>query len=72
MYSSMKLVYITFKSLQELISQSSPIEALLKFAEINKDGGDILVSHKSGSSITMKENGDVVIISALGQKTRVL
>ena len=40
--------------------------------EINKNGGDIQISHKSGSSITMKEDGDVIIISALGSKTRVL
>jgi len=40
--------------------------------EINKSGGDILVSHKSGSSIKMLESGQIIIQSALGQKLTIV
>ena len=40
--------------------------------EMDNEPGDIHIFHASGSSITMAENGDVIIISAVGQKTRVL
>lgn len=40
--------------------------------EINKDGGDIKIRHKSGSNIIMLKSGQIIINSALGQKTTIL
>lgn len=40
--------------------------------EMDNEPGDIKVSHKSGSSITMHEDGTITLASAIGQKTRIV
>tara|TARA_B100001113_G_C21123060_1_gene628342 strand:+ start:5078 stop:5545 length:468 start_codon:yes stop_codon:yes gene_type:complete len=39
---------------------------------MDNEPGDIKVSHKSGSTITMDKDGDVVIASAVGKKTKII